>query len=148
MMHQSFTSANRRNRVLSRKSEKTCWPRLIGALLLIYWLALFCGTHMPVSVKGMARHGDKFLHLFAYSGLALLLALTWRACWGHSVRLLAWVFAICVVYGGVDELLQIPIPSRHGDSRDWLADVTGAVVGLAVYSLGQWFVNKHTGPDD
>lgn len=45
------------------------------------------------------------------------------------------LFVVAACYGAVDELGQIPIPGRHADIWDWVADMLGAVAGLAAYRL-------------
>ncbi|MBI3866143.1 MAG: VanZ family protein [Planctomycetia bacterium] len=101
-------------------------------LLSAYWLALFTATHIPYVPRELdLPGGDKSQHLVAYAGLAFLLALrqwygsspTWKRAWT--------VLGIVAVYGIVDELTQIPV-GRTAEVLDWLADVAGAVGGLAL----------------
>lgn len=103
---------------------------LVGA----YWLALFVATHLPRVPRELELPGgDKSQHLVAYAGLAFLLAL--RQSFGNS---LTWkragaLIGIVVLYGGIDELTQIPV-GRTADIRDWFADAAGAVGGLALFA--------------
>jgi VanZ family protein len=104
----------------------------------VYWLALFVSTHVPrlPSVDGPVGW-DKAAHFFGYAGLAVLTCLallrgrrwTWRAALAVLVGLL--------VYGVVDELLQIPIPRRSADPADWTADALGAVAGMMLFRAVQ-----------
>ena len=105
----------------------------VVALLVIYWAALFVGTHVPAPMTGM-QSNDKLLHLVAYSGLAFLVV--WVIA-GTRPRLHSVIASVglVVAYGAVDELLQLMIPGRHGDLWDWLADVAGAGLGLLLYFL-------------
>ena len=102
-------------------------------LLGLYWLALFVGTHMPFSLRGMGHGSDKILHMGAFTGLAFLMGLgiggrrpTWRT--------FALVLASAVLYGGFDELSQLLV-GRQCEFWDWVADLCGAVLGLFAYWL-------------
>jgi len=100
-------------------------------LLILYWLALFVGTHLPPGVGGGVEIPDKVLHFSGFAGLGGLLAFAapnrrWRtllACW-----------LLAVGYGAVDELTQ-PIVGRDDDIWDFVADTAGAFCGVAVGAL-------------
>jgi VanZ family protein len=104
--------------------------------LIVFWAILFLATHMPLPSIGLGKHlSDKILHFSAYAGLAALL------CWAVSSRrkftVATWgvVVVVTVVYGAVDELLQIPIQGRTAELGDWAADVGGAVCGTLAFAL-------------
>lgn len=83
---------------------------------------------------------DKVLHAAAFLGLAVLLGLVIGL---HRLRWSGFLLVFVVVssYGLVDELLQIPIEGRQADVWDWVADCTGAVLGVACLLLARrWFV--------
>ena len=104
--------------------------RLVGWLLVIYWTALFIGTHMPVP-SGVLRGGsDKVIHLLAYAGLACLLGL-WRGPekWRSSL-------AVVCLFAVIDELLQIPV-GRSCELADAVADWLGAAIG----SSAAWWIS-------
>jgi VanZ family protein len=49
-------------------------------------------------------------------------------------------------YGALDELSQlIPIVHRSCDLLDWIADMTGAAVGLAVFASLAQFARRRLG---
>lgn len=105
--------------------------RLLLGLLAAYWIAMFVGTHLPRVPKALAEQGDKLLHIGAYAGLALLLTL-WRfsrgtVTPGQIVRDAVGIAA----FAAFDELTQ-PLVGRFCDFWDWVADATGAVLGLAI----------------
>ncbi|HUG69006.1 MAG TPA: VanZ family protein [Pirellulaceae bacterium] len=111
----------------------------------VYWLVIFIGTHMPHGVQGLGRFYDKFLHFGAYAGLAFLLAAaltTLRV--RHGAVLLPLI--ISAVYGCLDELSQIPIPGRHADIVDWVADVAGAGFGVLAFSMFSLALAKRFAP--
>ena len=106
-------------------------------MLLAYWGLIFTGTHVPIRhVPGMEHNGDKILHFVAYAGLAWLLGVWFWARGRSGWRTALAVFAVAAVYGGLDELLQIPV-GRNADVADWLADCGGAAAGLVVLALTQ-----------
>jgi VanZ family protein len=116
--------------------QKARWLKWTAAtLLLLYWCALFAGTHLPGNSSGPARYNDKTAHYVGYAGLAFLLSFGWyaRRPWNRSGML--WVLAIAATYGMLDELSQIPIPSRSGEWDDWVADLLGAVSGIVAFTL-------------
>jgi VanZ family protein len=50
--------------------------RLITVTLVVYWVLLILGTHLPATAVGAVPLPDKWLHFTAYTGLAFLLATT------------------------------------------------------------------------
>jgi VanZ family protein len=106
--------------------------------LVLYWLALFVLTHIPldkIEAREPFHNFDKVVHFTAYAGLACIAA----AAWTWRRRLVARDFLIllaCVsAYGVADELLQsIPALHRTCDFWDWVADTTGAAVGLLLFA--------------
>ncbi len=107
--------------------------RGLAILLIAYWLAMFVATHVPRVPRELSLMpgGDKSQHLIAYAGLAFLIGS--RQSFGDSLgrKRALFVFGIVALYGVIDELTQIPV-GRTADVYDWLADVTGAVVGLGL----------------
>jgi len=106
--------------------------RVFMVLLGVYWLALFLGTHVPITLK-TGQGGDKILHFLAYTGLAFLMILviggrnpTWRA--------FVLVLVATLGYGGFDEFSQLLV-GRHCDFWDFVADFTGICLGLFAYGF-------------
>ena len=87
---------------------------------------------------------DKTLHSLSFTILAGLLSWTLNGLIRGVVRHCAIVLLIIAVYGAIDELLQIPV-GRHCDFGDWLADLRGGVVGLALFYLAHWIAQKISG---
>jgi VanZ family protein len=103
--------------------------------LLIYWLALVVGTHLPSSAVGPVRVTDKPLHFGAYAGLAVLLAGAVLSYCRGSIGLLLALFWVLALHGALDEVGQLAVRGRSADVRDWAADVLGAAAGLLLVSL-------------
>lgn len=107
-------------------------------VLIVYWVCLFIGTHTPRDSGVDLTVTDKILHFGAYLGLAFLLALAWSLRRPLAARSYAIIAILLAAYGALDELLQIPV-NRTCDPLDWLADVCGVAVGLALFlPLGRW----------
>lgn len=104
--------------------------------LAVYWIALFVGTHMPLP-RGVSLHNsDKWIHFFAYAGLAGLttLAAGWRSQSGLRLWQLALIVGCLAAFGGFDELTQ-PLVHRDADWLDWFADVSGVVLGTTLGAI-------------
>jgi VanZ family protein len=100
-------------------------------VLVCYWVALFLGTHWPRAHE-VLRIGasDKALHFCAYFGLALLVGLNWTLWTDFGWRQRGIALLLVAAFGVFDELTQIPV-GRDASIYDWLADLTGAIMGLA-----------------
>jgi len=96
---------------------------------------MFIGTHVPLSgAPGFSNH-DKLLHVSAYMMLTVSLLASWELTAGMlqpQHYFVVWLFG--TVYGAFDELTQIPV-GRVCDGMDWLADITGIVIGLVVFRI-------------
>jgi VanZ family protein len=105
------------------------------ALLTLYWLCMFVGTHIPKhDLIFSERISDKLLHLTAYTGLTALVLINWwlRAAprWTHVLAVILCVAAV----GMFDEVTQIPV-GRQFELLDWAADVGGALLGSAIVGV-------------
>ncbi len=125
---------------LIRQSWRRRWKRATEwvaapSLLVAYWIGMFAVTHMPLSSTVSSHsHWDKLVHLVLYAGLAFLLACAATARGKSGAMVLVVPAAAATMYGGFDELSQIPV-GRSAELADWLADVAGVVVGLAMFLL-------------
>jgi len=70
---------------------------------------------------------DKFFHLGEYTPLGILLL---RA---FSSSQFPAAFATGAMIGGLDEMFQKFVPTRHTSAWDFLADVAGVAIGVAIY---------------
>ncbi|MGA1979139.1 MAG: VanZ family protein [Sedimentisphaerales bacterium] len=105
--------------------------------LLLYWPGIFILAHIPIpQLVYKAQVSDKGLHFLVYLILTFLLWFTispdkkvnWRkaAAW--------WVLFVVVWYGVADEVLQGYV-GRSCDVMDFLADLTGTLAGLVLFSF-------------
>ncbi len=112
--------------------------KVTACILVLYWLALFVLTHIPIPhVVQEADVSDKSLHFLAYLILTFLIWFTvsgnrkvkWR-------RAAPWlVLFVIVVYGILDEWLQTYVAGRSCDVRDFFMDLAGALAGLILSSF-------------
>jgi VanZ family protein len=118
-------------------------PRLWQLALAVYWIALFVGTHRPVErVPSAVGSADKFAHLGAFAVLAFIFATTWQLSAGHLMtRHLVWSWIVIAIYGGFEEITQ-PIVGRFASVVDWLADVTGAALGLLMFLIVRNYLQR------
>jgi VanZ family protein len=119
----------------SESKSQRFWRRLIGGVLVIYWLALFVSTHVPMPrMNDLPKGSDKGMHFIAYAGLGGLLAL-WLLVRGATLgRVWMTVPVVCLAYAIADELLQLLISTRSADVLDGAADLAGAVTAVAAVS--------------
>lgn len=121
----------------TRKASSTHpWLRRATLLaLIVYWLALVTGTHMPQppELMGLEKH-DKLLHQSAYAGLAFLVTL--NVWWRKRLRARHFMilFIALAAFGGLDELTQPPF-NRTADWLDWFADMAGTAIGLMLAAI-------------
>jgi len=112
--------------------------KIAACVLVLYWPGLFVLAHIPIPhVVQEADVSDKSLHFLAYLILTFLI---WSAVSGDRKvkwrRAAPWlVLFVIVVYGILDEWLQIYVAGRSCDVRDFLTDLAGALTGLILSSF-------------
>ena len=120
-------------------------PPFWNVCLALYGLTLAAATHWPAGATPEAgaalleKVGDKWLHMAAFAGLAVLAAGVWTGLRGLKPRSAFILLTIISLYAAVDESTQGLVPGRNPDVLDWAADTIGAAAGLSVYwgaSLG------------
>lgn len=119
---------------------------IAAAILLCYWGTIFVGTHVPGSVLGEPKIWDKALHFIAYAGLAFLLACVYGYRALPTRRTYFGLLTLLGLYGVLDETSQLFVPGRSADPADWLADMLGAMAGLAIYAVSRGVVGRIWSP--
>lgn len=105
--------------------------------LVLYWAAVFILAHIPIpEMVYRARLSDKGLHVAVYLILVFLLWFSISPDRKVSLRrgTVWWVFLAVAIYGMLDEVLQ-GHTGRSCDMGDLLADIGGAIWGLALFSF-------------
>ena len=126
--------ARRREPLLTDMMSRT--RRVWTSVLVVYWVVLFILTHIPQVPRppDILIPPDYVLHFSAYAVLALLCAAAWSWPRALSLRDMMALVVLLSVYGAVDEWTQIPV-GRDASLGDWIANVTGIVVGAMVYRV-------------
>ncbi|QDV90949.1 hypothetical protein RAS2_20340 [Phycisphaerae bacterium RAS2] len=110
--------------------------RMRTAVFGCLFVGAFVTSHMPPPpVPSRPPINDKVMH---FSGFVLLgMVSIWRGLTvGRRYPMksaLAWLVGL-MAYGAVDEWTQ-PIMGRSCELYDWVADVFGAIVGIAIILL-------------
>lgn len=112
---------------------------LVYLPLVIYWIALFVLTTIPVEdMPHFFDNQDKVEHFVAYGVLAFLLTLALifqKRSNILSSRAFLFAFIFILAYGAVDELHQSFVPGRYCDIYDWFADSIGGSLGIGMVHL-------------
>jgi VanZ family protein len=115
-------------------------PRFCVAVTLLYWIALFAGTHLPAPRLPPVRN-DKTAHFVGYALLATGLMVSLRATGRLRAGSGITVLAILLAYGAIDEWTQaLPFIHRSCELADWHADAAGAAVAVVLCS---WLLQKN-----
>jgi VanZ family protein len=108
--------------------------RWILAGLILMWAAAFTTTHLPGPSLPKMHLSDKSLHAIGFFALSVTFLLTLRAYGVTRLRRDGLVLIVMPIYGAVDELTQgLPFVGRTTDVRDWLFDIIGIAIALAVW---------------
>lgn len=114
---------------------------------LIYWLPPLVVATIIISIGEIPHlqppiqfwQSDKLFHMLEFGALGASLS---RALKG-STRLNPWaVFFITTAFGALvgacDEYFQQFVPGRESSVFDWMADVTGTILGQLVFWRVPW----------
>lgn len=110
------------------------------AFVALYWIFIFTGTHLPPSpiVRLAGPVPDWLLHGSIFAGLGWLMI--WvggrpPASRGRAIR----IYALLLAYAAIDEWTQ-PLVRRQCELSDWIADATGAAIGMLAAIV--WFARR------
>ena len=111
---------------------------ILVAAAALYWLAMFAATHLPFQTtpQGDPYSLDKLEHITAFAIFAVLLCTAGTFTPLGRIALYCAVFAFIAAYAAIDELSQRFVPERTPDIQDWLADLIGAALGIAIFAVG------------
>jgi VanZ family protein len=141
--------------VAARKPRPTCgfrgYATLITTVIVLYWVSIATATHVPLDQASLPKLPgisiDKLFHVSAYAGLAFLLSTLIAAVWSThgsgwrgAARYLP-ALLIAGLYGVLDEVSQPPV-GRTADPWDWVADITGATLGLTLFLILRWALKR------
>jgi VanZ family protein len=111
---------------------------LIYLPLIFYWIFLFTLTSLPSQSIPAVGVNDKVEHLLAYFGLSFLLYLALLVQKKSIVlkdNALLFTLLFVFMYGIFDEVHQLMVPGRSCELLDFLADMSGGVIGIILVKI-------------
>jgi VanZ family protein len=116
---------------MSDRRKLTAWLPVIAYMGVIFVLSAQPKLPTPPGILGW----DKLQHYLAYMVMGLLLIQAADRMPLLRINPYLQALVIGALYAASDEYHQSFVPGRTMDARDWLADVTGLLVALAVVYL-------------
>mgnify|MGYP005834727847 FL=1 len=113
----------------ARRERIGRWLAAIAWMGVIYLLS--ARSSFPVLTPTLPELQSMIAHAAEYGVLALLLARAWASL--PAVRKpTLWVIVSVMAYAASDEWHQRFVPGRYCDPIDWLIDLSGACLALAL----------------
>lgn len=117
------------------KSKKITTGTTLLWIVIIFILCAIPGEDIPNPRLNIPQL-DKVVHFGMFFIMSALLSLTLEQHTRFTLKKIYFIsIATAFTYGGLIEILQHYFFSRGGDIWDWLADISGAVVGCISYPL-------------
>lgn len=105
--------------------------RIILAVLIVAWLGALTASHLPPGDLPELPSSDTTLHLGGFGLLSVLFLVTLAAFGLAGIARPLVAVGVLALYAMLDEMTQ-PIFHRTCDIADWLADMGGMVIALAI----------------
>ncbi len=87
------------------------------------------------------NYADKAIHFVCYAGLAFWMAFAYKS--KHLIpKDIGIPIILTSVYGIIDEIHQSFVPGRSCSVFDWIADTTGAFLGVLVFILTYTYIKE------
>ena len=115
--------------------------RLGVIALVVYWILIFVGTHIPEIPDSAPKINDKVMHFCAYFGLTICLCYVSNP--GVPWKRFGRIALIALTYAGIDEFTQSFVPTRTADWMDFAADTLGITTAIGFYLLAQAIVRRY-----
>lgn len=109
------------------------WPVFAWCVVILVLTTLT----WPVSGRPYSP-ADKVAHFALYAVLGWLIGSALRRAGRMRLRTLLAAAVAVALFGMIDEVHQIWVPTRVPAVGDWLADVVGGAVGLFATTRGGW----------
>ncbi len=105
------------------------WLAAVAWMGVIFLLS--ARSSFPILTPALPELQSIIAHAAEYGILALLLERAWASL--PAVRHpTLWAIVSVMVYAASDEWHQMFVPGRYADPLDWLIDLTGAILALAL----------------
>jgi VanZ family protein len=109
-----------------------------GLFRALAWLGVFAIlilSVVPADERPVFGIGQGFEHVTAFGLVAGVFAIGYRLT---LIRLLLMALLFC---GGI-ELLQVPLPTRHARVSDFVIDLLGSYLAIALVAVHSRFVTR------
>ena len=117
---------------------KRAWFRLLPAIIWAITLAILMLLPQDSFPESKLLSYDKIAHLGVFALLSILIMFgTSRVKAFNKTKRSSWLWPliICILYSSSLELLQNFSPGRMIDLYDFIANVTGGIFGVIVFSI-------------
>jgi len=104
------------------------------ALIILTLSVLSTDEIAPRSITSIP-YADKVVHFLLYTGLSLILFIEFNKSFLSLFPGLVIPLLISILYGGLIEIVQMFIPYRSADIIDFLFDIGGTLMGMALFFL-------------
>ncbi len=105
--------------------------KIIPAGLYFGFIWLLSSQELFIDISGI----DKFLHLIEYAIMGFLLSFALNVSFDNLKRTGKIFLVIAPLSGAIDEFHQAFVPTRTPDGFDFLADIIGCAIGLAIFMI-------------
>lgn len=104
------------------------------AFILLIWI--LCLIPVPESPLSQVRFIDKWTHFVFFGGLCILIWAEYGRMHNYidKQKVFLWIFIAPIIMGGAIEIVQATCTggNRSGDVTDWVADITGVILGQII----------------
>jgi VanZ family protein len=117
------------------KSRKTLF---VYVPMIIYWVLVSVANVLPPGSFSKYQFNDKAEHFIAYFVLTGFLCITnmvQNKIYLFRTHPFTPAFLFAALYGFLNEIIQLYVPGRSCDFKDWLADVSGAMFAVVLLYL-------------
>lgn len=118
-------------------SELKSRTRIPLALAIVFAILTTVLTSMPLTSvqRQFVGERDKFLHVVIFSIFTFCVAWAASSWFNDLTKLLLVVGVSLTVFAAIDEAIQILVPSRTFDFKDFAANCIGIALGILIFTL-------------
>lgn len=112
--------------------------RLVSLISALLWAAAiyYLSDQPSIDIPSAFRHQDKVLHLAAYFVLGVFsMGMMRMSSSGYRASQAILAILLAGLYGLLDEFHQSFVPGRDASALDFIADLTGALLGAGLIFL-------------
>lgn len=114
------------------------------SLGITYWIQSFLANLISADTGVINHIVRKSAHFSAYLILGILSSNALRVSGIFKWKKFILALGICVLYAVSDEIHQLFIAGRSGQPSDVLIDSMGALIGIGIFTLIEYFHSKRS----